>query len=201
MFGDVFIHLIPELAEDGFSVVTSFIILGGIALFFIIEKLIHWRHCHEPVCEGHNPALASINLIGDGVHNYIDGIIIAASYLISIPVGIATTVAVLLHEIPQEVGDFGVLVHAGYSKSKALFYNFITALVALLGGATVLFLHQYTNNIESFLVPLAAGGFIYIAGVDLIPELHKESKTKKSFSQFLALVLGIAVMGLLLFFE
>ena len=200
LFGDVFIHLLPEIVEEvGFGLRISVYVMMGIGFFFIIEKFIHWRHCHIPNSKEHIHPFAMMNLFGDGVHNFIDGIIIGASYLASIPVGIATTIAVILHEIPSEIGDFGVLMHGGFSKSKALFYNFITALTAVVGAVVSLVISSYVENFTTFLIPFAAGGFIYIAGSDLIPELHKEVEVKKSLLQFIAIVLGVLVMILLLF--
>jgi len=201
LFGDAFIHLLPEVIEEfGFGVNISIYVLLGIGCFFIIEKFIHWRHCHI-TSEEHVHPFAMMNLVGDGVHNFIDGLIIAASYLVSIPVGIATTLAVILHELPQEIGDFGVLLHGGFSKGKALFYNFVTALTAVLGAIVSLLISSYVENITMFLIPFAAGGFIYIAGSDLIPEIHKEVEVKKSLLQFIAIVLGVLVMLLLLLLE
>lgn len=200
LFGDAFIHLLPEIiGEFGFGVNISIYVLLGIGLSFIIEKFIHWRHCHIPTSEEHIHPFALMNLFGDGVHNFIDGLIIGASYLASIPVGIATTIAVILHELPQEIGDFGVLLHGGFSKGKALFFNFVTALTAVFGAVVALLIGSFTENITIFLVPFAAGTFIYIAGSDLIPEIHKEVEVKKSLLQFIAIVLGVLVMLLLLF--
>src|SRR3989338_3847877 len=136
LLGDVFIHLIPELIEKNkFSLTTSISILGGIGIFFILEKFIHWQHCHGNVMQkNHIHSFAYTNLVGDALHNFIDGAVIAATYLVSIPAGLATTIAVVLHEIPQEVGDFGVLIHGGFTKSKALVLNFLSALPPLLGA-------------------------------------------------------------------
>lgn len=203
LFGDAFIHLLPELIEEtgGFSLKISFLILGGIGAFFILEKVIHWQHCHIPISKEHTHPFAIMNLIGDGIHNFIDGLIIGASYIVSIPVGIATTIAVALHEIPQEIGDFGVLLHGGFSKAKALGVNFLSALGAILGAVIALLASSYVENIELFIVPIAIGGFIYIAGSDLIPELHKEFTIKKAILQFLAFSAGIAVMALMIFLE
>lgn len=199
LFGDAFIHLLPEAVEaQGFSMSVSISLLGGIMVFFILEKFIHWRHCHIPTSEHHPHPVALMNLIGDGVHNFIDGLVIGASYMASIPVGIATTLAVILHEIPQEIGDFGVLLHAGYSKKKALFFNFMSALVSVLGVAVVLAFGTKGADLSTYLVPFAAGGFIYIAGSDLIPELHKETNPAKSAVQLIAFIAGIGVMLLLL---
>ncbi|HLC73623.1 MAG TPA: ZIP family metal transporter, partial [Candidatus Nanoarchaeia archaeon] len=170
LLGDVFIHLIPELIEENiFTLKTSFFILGGILLFFVIEKIVHWQHCHIPQNGGHSHPFVVTNLIGDGVHNFLDGLIIGASYLVNIPVGIATTVAVIFHEIPQEIGDFGVLLHGGFSKSKALLFNFLTALTAIVGGVIAVFASNIVPSITDYIIPIAIGGFIYIAGSDLIP--------------------------------
>jgi len=203
LLGDVFIHLLPEIVEEvGFGLNISLYILLGIIVSFVIEKFIHWRHCHIPTTKDHIHPFATMNLVGDMVHNFIDGIIIAVSYLISIPVGIATTMAVIFHEIPQEISDFGVLLHGGFTKAKALFFNFLTALTAILGAVIALLIGSTVENITTFLVPFAAGSFIYIAGSDLIPELHKEEfEWKKSLLQFVAITSGIIVMFGLLFLE
>lgn len=199
LFGDAFIHLLPEIVEEyGFGVNISLSIIAGISFSFLIEKVIHWRHCHMPITKEHVHPFVWMNLWGDIVHNFIDGIIIGASYLVSIPVGIATTIAVILHEIPQEIADFGVLIHGGFSKGKALLINFLSALTSFVGLIIALTLSKYVENLTAFLVPFAAGGFIYIAGSDLIPELHKEVKVSKSLLQFLAFICGIGVMLILL---
>ena len=201
LFGDVFIHLLPEVVEEhGFGLNIGIGVLVGIVLFFILEKFVHWQHCHVPEEKGHvHPFTYSI-LVGDALHNFIDGLIIGASYLVSFPAGVATTLAVLLHEIPQEIGDFGVLVHGGFSKGKAILLNFLSALTAVLGVIVALALSGTIESISLILVPIAAGGFIYIAGSDLIPELHKHSeKFGESLGHLIVFILGILVMGLLLF--
>src|SRR3989338_1735653 len=135
LLGDAFIHLLPEAVKtSGFTIMISLSVLAGIGFSFVAEKIIHWRHCHHPTTSSHPHHLTKMNLVGEGVHNFIDGIIIATSYLISIPVGIATTIAVILHEIPQEISDFGVLVYGGYTRTKALLANFLISLTALLGA-------------------------------------------------------------------
>ncbi len=204
LLGDAFLHLLPEIIEkNGFGTDIALYILGGITSFFVLEKVIHWRHCHENILdETHIHPFAYTNLVGDGLHNFLDGVIVAASYIISVPVGLATTLAVLLHEIPQEIGDFGVLIHAGFSKSKALAVNFVSALFAVLGAILALLLNNYIENLELVLTPLAIGGFIYIAGSDLIPELQKHStKLSHSILQLLAFIAGILVMLALLLIE
>ncbi|MBI2136637.1 ZIP family metal transporter [Candidatus Woesearchaeota archaeon] len=202
LLGDVFIHLLPELVEEyGFGLNMSLYVLSGIVFFFIVEKFIHWHHCHIEPSRDHPHPFALMNLLGDAVHNFIDGMIIAGSYLASLPVGIATTTAVILHEIPTEIGDFGVLLHGGFSKNKALAMNFLSAITAVLGAIVALLLSAYIPNLNKFLIPFTVGVFIYIAGSDLIPELHKEVNVQKSFIQLVTFVLGIVVMVLLLGIE
>lgn len=202
LFGGAFIHLLPEAAERmGFGLKLSLYTLLGIVLFFVLENFIHWRHCHIPTSKRHPHPFGTMNLIGDAFHNLIDGMVIAASYIASTPIGIATTIAVILHEIPQEIGDFGVLIYAGYSKVKALFFNFLSALAAILGAVIVLAVGIKSIEFSSALLPFAAGGFIYIAGSDLIPELKKECYSlSRVFLQLLFLVLGIGVMVAMTFF-
>lgn len=198
LFGGAFIHLLPEAVHEfGFSVNMSLYLLLGIVLFLVLEKFIHWRHCHIPTSEDHPHPFAYINLVGDGVHNFIDGLIIGGSYLVSIPLGITTTIAVILHEIPQEIGDFGVLIHGGFSRKRALLLNFGTALTAVLGAVVALVLGGMVENLTMFLLPFTTGGFIYIAGSDLIPELQKEVELSKSAVQLICFLLGVGVMLLL----
>ena len=203
LLGDAFIHLLPEVIEEsGFTLLVSGFVLSGIFFSFFVEKIIHWNHCHMPITKGHVHTFSIMNLVGDGVHNFIDGLIIGASYLVSIPVGIATTIAVVLHEIPQEIGDFGVLLHGGFTKKKALFSNCLTAITALIGALVALLLSSSVENLVLFLVPFAAGNFIYIACTDLIPELHKDSvKISYSLLQVVFFLLGIAVMFSLILLE
>lgn len=201
LLGDAFLHLIPEAYESQGGDFVSFSIIGGILFFFVLEKAIRWRHCHEEPCEEHPHPFSYVILFGDTVHNFIDGLIIGASYIISIPVGVATTVAVIFHEIPQEIGDFSSLIYGGFSRAKALMYNFITALSAVLGAFLVLLINIDSEKFADHLVPLAAGGFIYIAGTDLIPELHKHTEVRKTVGQILAFIAGVAVMAWLLFLE
>ncbi len=200
LLGDVFIHLVPALAKEGLTLPLSFTLLGGIGFSFIVEKFIHWRHCHLPTTKEHTHPVATMNLVGDGVHNFIDGVVIGASYLVSIPAGIATTLAVFLHEIPQEIGDFGVLLHAGYTRRKALLMNFLLSLTSFL-GVFLVFSFGQTIFMIPYLVAFAAGNFVYIAGSDLIPELHKEIGLKPAFYQFISLLMGIMIMALLILIE
>jgi zinc and cadmium transporter len=203
LIGDVFIHILPEIVADGpqFFPIASLIIVAGLLLSFVLEKIIHWRHCHDADCVDHVKPFGIMNLVGDGMHNFIDGVLIAGSYLVSVQAGIATTIAVALHEIPQEIGDYAVLLHSGYSKSRALFLNIITALVAVAGALFVVTLTSTLPNIEKYFLPVVAGNFLYIAVADLLPELHKQTRLKDSGLQLLSVCAGIALMFLLTFIE
>ncbi len=207
LFGDALLHLIPEIFESAAEPTTAALwILVGIIVLFALEKFLHWDHHHEldscPDCDhSHIHPLGKINLVADGLHNFLDGIAIAASFLASIPLGLATTLAVILHEIPQEIGDFGILLHAGYSKRQALWFNLLSALAAVLGALLVFALGTQLVAVQSILLPLAAGSFLYIAGSDLVPELHKTRDLKKSLIQAVAFILGIGLMYLLLWLE
>lgn len=160
-----------------------------------MERYLHWRHCHEEgECKIH--AFTYLNLVGDGFHNFIDGMVIAASFLVSLKLGLVTTLAIVLHEIPQELGDFAVLVYGGFTKKKALLFNFASALMAVLGAVIGYLVTDLVKNFASFILPFTAGGFIYIATSDLIPELHKENDLKRSTAAFLAFLLGIIFMAL-----
>lgn len=202
LLGDAFIHLLPEVVEDeGFGLDVSISVLAGILMFFALEKLIYWRHCHILTSDSHVHTFSYMNLIGDGVHNLIDGMIIAGSFMVSTSLGVATAVAVILHEVPQEIGDFSVLVYGGFKKRRAIFYNLMAALTSVVGAVIILVLGEELTNLHLILVPFTAGGFIYIAGTDLIPELKKETKFSISAAQMLALIMGIAVMLALILFE
>ena len=194
LIGDAFIHLLPEaLEKSGHS--TFYYAMVGMVSFFVMEKFLYWRHCHEEICTVHT--FASLNLIGDGIHNFIDGMIITASFILSYDLGVTTTLAVIFHEIPQEIGDFGVLIYGGFSKRKALACNFISALTAVVGSIVTYYSASYFHGVEGFLVPFAAGGFIYIAATDLLPELHKRTRAKESLIQLVAILTGIGLMSAL----
>lgn len=195
LIGGAFLHILPEALEKTKSISVFYYLILGIVLFFMMERYFYWRHCHEEgVCEVH--AFTYLNLIGDGFHNFIDGMVIAASFIVSVKLGIATTLAVILHEIPQELGDFAVLVHGGFTKKKALLCNFISALMAMIGAIVAYFITDIASGFANFILPLTAGGFIYIATSDLIPEIHKEKDLKRSTSAFIAFIFGIAFMAL-----
>ncbi|MCD6495884.1 MAG: ZIP family metal transporter [Candidatus Aenigmarchaeota archaeon] len=191
LLSGAFFHLLAESLEV-LQVQTSFMILiGAFSSFYLLERFLHWHHCHEEECEVHS--FTYMILIGDGVHNFIDGLVIAASFLVSVPFGVITTLLIIGHEIPQELGDFGVLVHGGFGRTKALLFNFASQLTCVLGGIAGFMM----GSIESFtamLLPFAAGGFIYIAASDLIPELHKELSLSKSFMHFIFFAIGVTFM-------
>lgn len=191
LMGGAFLHLIPESVEK-FGGNIFIYILVGFVLFFLVEKILRWRHCHKQKCPIHT--FAYMNLLGDGVHNFIDGLIIAASFVVNIPLGITTTIAVALHEIPQEIGDFGVLVYGGFKKTKALMLNFMTALTAIVGGIVGYYVSGISQTFVMFLLPFAAGGFIYIAASDLIPEIRKEPSISKSLLNLVIFIIGILIM-------
>ena len=201
LLGDAFIHLIPEaFSEIKDVMLASILIISGILIFFALEKFLHWHHHGEDKEESHIHPVGRLILFSDSIHNFMDGMIIGASFLISIPVGLATTLAVILHEIPQEIGDFTVLLHAGYTKMRALWLNFLSALLAIAGVLIVLALGK-EQSLTLWISPIAAGGFIYIAIADLIPELHKTKELKYSILQIVAVVIGILAMVALTFVE
>lgn len=195
LIGGAFLHLIPEaLGKSNYNTVFLFVILGFL-IFFLIEKVFHWRHCHDRTCKVHS--FAYMSLYGDAVHNFIDGLIIAASFIASPGLGITSLFAIALHEIPQEISDFGVLVYGGMKKKTALFFNFITALTAVVGGILGFFLFSHIQGTLIFLISIAAGGFIYISASDLIPEIRKETKISRSILHIVIIILGIIAMALI----
>lgn len=205
LFGDVFIHLLPEIARtNGFGIGVSISFISGVVLFFILEKAVHvqqYHHKHD-ICEHGKKQIkpvAYMSLIVSTFHNFLDGLVIAAAYMINLPAGLGTTFAVGFHEIPHEVGSFSILLHGGFKRTNALFVNFLSALAAILGALLVFLLGNFIQNIEIILVPIAAGGLLYIAGSDLIPELHKEEcGFGVSLLQVIFFILGVALMLLLL---
>ncbi len=194
LMGGAFLHLLPEAVEM-YGVESVFLYtLTGFAVFFLLERYLYWRHCHDGVCDVH--IFTYLNLFGDAAHNFIDGLIIAAAFMTEIKLGVVTTLAVVFHEIPQEIGDFGILVYGGFSKKKALLFNFMCALMAVLGALLGYFLYNAIDNVSLFLIPFTAGGFIYIAASDLIPELHKQKDAKRANLAFITFILGLAFMAL-----
>jgi zinc and cadmium transporter len=201
LLGNAFIHLIPEALEGAPGILTSILVIVGILLFFVLEKILHWHHHGEDSGDQEIHPVGRLVLFSDGVHNFIDGIIIGASFLVSIPIGLATTLAVILHEIPQEIGDFAVLLHSGYTKTRALWLNFLSALLAVAGVVIALTFGGIIEILSLRLLPVAAGGFIYIAVADLIPELQKTKEQKYSVLQFFAVIVGVGAMAILALLE
>jgi zinc and cadmium transporter len=202
LFGDVFFHLLPEAyhtPDHGTS--AAGLVLAGILAFFILEKCLRWQHAHHLYDATHIDPVGYMNLIADGLHNLMDGALIGAAYQSSFPVGLATTIAVILHEIPQEFGDFGILLHAGFRMTQALWWNFVSASLAIVGAIGALVLGAQVHGFATGMLPLAAGGFLYIAGSDLLPELQQERALGKSLVQFAALSGGVGVMWLLTWLE
>ncbi|MBI4095808.1 MAG: ZIP family metal transporter [DPANN group archaeon] len=200
LLGAAFLDLLPEAASAPHSNIFFFTLIG-ILSFFLIELYFHWHHHHHVQNNNkikHTHAVGYLNLIGDGLHNFIDGAIIAASFLASVPLGIVTTLAVIAHEIPQEFGDFGILLYSGFPKAKALLFNFLTALTAVAGAIVAYFASSTIENLTYVLIPFAAGSFIYIATADIMPEIHKH-KSKgilESIGQITALFAGVAIIWL-----
>jgi len=192
LIGGAFLHLLPEAAEKIETEGLFFMSLLSFIVFFLIEKLLHWRHCHKDNCIIHT--FGYMNLFGDSIHNFIDGFIIASVFIADFKLGVITTLAIALHEIPQEVGDFGVLLHSGFSKIKALIWNYAVALTVILGGVAGYFISFRSENIIKYLLPFAAGGFIYIAASDLMPEIRKEPIIKKSIISFAVFLFGIGII-------
>lgn len=200
LLGSVFIHFLPEMAEHGYSLTVGLSVLVGFLAFFILERFIHWHHNHEEITGAENKAhshayhLAPLNILGDGVHNFLDGMVIAGSYLVSIPLGIVATISIIFHEVPQEIADFGVLLYTGMSKKKAVFFNVLSAITAIIGGIVGVLLAGNTEGFSTFIIPFAAGSFIYIAASNLVPEIHRHCKTWESILHVLAIIAGIGIM-------
>ena len=202
MMGATFLHILPEAIHELPRHETAFeMVLVGIFVFFIFETYLYWYHCHAGHWHKHRhktkchiKPMGVLNLFGDALHNFTDGIIVGASFLVSIPLGVISSIAVAAHEIPQELGDFGVLVFSGFSMKKALFFNFLSALTAILGAVATFYFASIIENLTAYLIPFAAGGFLYIAGTDLMSELKEEPEIKKATWQVIIFLIGIAVM-------
>lgn len=192
--GDAFLHLIPDAAARTNNLENVLVgVLGGILLFFFVEKVVRWRHQYASHTTDVKP-LASMNLIGDAVHNFIDGTLIAGSFLASPVIGLTTTLAIIVHEIPQEIGDTGALIYSGYTPKKAVWLNFLCSLTCVVGAVLTLLLGTWLNLPVVHLMPIAAGGFIYIAACDLIPELHNSVRTRHQIGQGIIILCGIGFM-------
>jgi zinc and cadmium transporter len=198
LLGGAFFHMIPASIEVlGDPLLVSLLVVAGFTLFFLLEYFLHWHQCHIPEHERQKP-LVYLVLLGDGLHNFIDGLAIAGAFLIDIRLGVATWLAAAAHEIPQELGDFGVLVHSGLSKSRALLLNVLSALTFLVGG---LLTYAFSSVINvAWLVPLAAGNFLYISASDLVPEVHKHVDGPRSLVLLVAFFAGLALLLALRFY-
>jgi zinc and cadmium transporter len=196
LLGNVFFHLIPESFETIENKgLIAILTLSGILSFFVLEKFLHWHHGHDVGhMDQHPKSYGYISLFADGVHNFTDGILIAAGWMAGPEIGMATTLTVVLHEIPQEISDFGILIHAGFTAKRALWLNFYAALTAVLGTVITLMIGTKVQSLSHWVLPFAAGGFIYLAGTDLMPELNKEKSSLNSLVQLLMIIAGLALM-------
>lgn len=193
------LHMIPEaIAAIGLKTSVFLWVLVGFSLFFLLEQFIHWHHCHRAPSE-HKQPVTYLILVADGLHNFLGGLAIGGAFIIDIRVGIVTWLVAAAHEIPQELGDFGILIHGGWDKMKALWFNFLSALTIVLGGLLVYFLAGKIDT--SFLLPFAAGNFIYIAASDLIPEIKHRDKIKQNLVHFLAFIAGILLIWAVKFID
>lgn len=194
LLGDAFFHLLPESNLLISSVLVSALTIVGILLFFALEKIVRWRHCHSSDCHHDHPTVA-VNVVGELFHNFIDGVLISSSFYVSYPLGLTTAFAVLSHEIPQEIGNFSVYQHLGVSLKKSLAFNLLSSFFSLLGVFFVALVGLKFQNFSGYILPITAGGFIYLAASDLIPELHRhEPKILSSFLQLFFVILGVLLM-------
>ncbi|MEK6914518.1 MAG: ZIP family metal transporter [Nanoarchaeota archaeon] len=191
LLGGVFFHFIPESLEEISIIKTTILTILGFIIFLSLEKFLHWHHCHTEKCHEHT--FTYLLIYGDAIHNFIDGLIIASSFIISVPVGIITSSLIIAHELPQEISDFAVLIYGGFTKKKALIYNFLSQLTAIIGGVLGYFFLSIKDQ-AIFLIPISAGGFLYIAISDLIPEIFKEKDIKKIIINLIFIILGISLL-------
>jgi len=203
LIGGAFLHLIPEaileMNVNETSLLTMFTyLLAGFCSFFVLEQVIRWHHHHATSHPKIMP-FSYLILLSDGIHNFIDGLVIAASFIVSFPIGISTAVAIAIHEIPQEIGDFGVLIYGGIKKRRALILNFISAITVIFGGVTGYLLKSWIGESIVFLLPFAAGNFIYISSTDLIPEIRYKESPIQSFVRLIVFLAGIGVMAVIRF--
>ena len=202
LLGAAFLEILPHALEHGHPDRMAATVLFGILVFFVLEKLVLWRHCHHDHCEAHDAQAPAhdhgrsglLILVGDTFHNFVDGILIAAAFLENTQLGIVTALAIIAHEIPQEVGDYLILLHSGYSKLKALVFNLLSSLATLLGAMLAYFALSELNEWIPTLLALAAASMIYVAVADLIPGLHKRTDLRATVQQVLLIGLGIATI-------
>ena len=194
LLGAAFLGMIPHGLQQATPIAISGTVLIGIVIFFTLEKLIIWRHCHDTECEVHSAA-APLILVGDAFHNFVDGFVITAAFLTSVPLGIAASLAVIAHEIPQEVGDFAILLDNGYSKKRALFMNTLSSLTTLPGAMIAYFFLGTAQEAVPFILALSAASFIYIAVADLVPVLHRKTGITATLKQLGLMLAGIATIA------
>ncbi len=208
LLGAAFLEVLPNAIEaQGSAGTTTAIVLAGILVFFVLEKLVLWRHCHDDHCEGHDAHAAAgdhgrsglLILVGDTFHNFVDGVLIAAAFMQDVRLGMVTALAIIAHEIPQEVGDFLILLHSGYSRVKALAFNLLSSLATLVGGLLAYFALSAVKGVVPVFLALAAASMIYVAVADLIPGLHKRTELRATLQQVLLIAAGIASILLVRF--
>jgi zinc and cadmium transporter len=195
LLGAAFLGMIPTSLQQATPIAISGTVLAGIILFFFLEKVVIWRHCHEVECEVHGTA-GPLILIGDAFHNFVDGFVISAAFLTSVPLGIAASLAVIAHEVPQEVGDFAILLENGYSRPRALVLNTLSSLTTLPGAVIAYFFLGAAREAVPFILALSAASFIYIAIADLVPSLHRQSGLKSALAQFVLILAGIGTIAI-----
>jgi zinc and cadmium transporter len=193
MLGVSLLAILPEALARLPSVRVFATLLAGILLFFVLEKLVLWRHCHTNDCEVHGSEVPLV-LIGDAFHNFVDGAVVATAVMTSIPLGLSTAIAVAAHEIPQEVGDFAILLHAGYSRRRALVMNMMSGVAGAAGAIGALIAFDFIPRLLPYFLALAAASFLYVAMADLIPGLHRGRTDASSFRQILLVAAGIGTM-------
>lgn len=199
LLGNSIFHLLPEAFKSlGNPSVVALLFLSGIMVLFMLEKFLHWRHDHSLESNpGQIKTFGYVSLMADSFHNFTDGILIGAAWLVSPEIGIATTLAIIMHEVPQEISDYAILIHAGFEKKKALMVNFFAAISAVLGTLLSLIAGGAIEGFSYYILAFSAGGFIYLACSDLIPELHKKNSTRNSLGQLAGIFAGIALMYLI----
>mgnify|MGYP006281992703 CR=1 FL=1 len=195
LVGGAFLHLLPRaIAEAGTDDTLPLFLslIGGFCLFYVLEQFLHWHH-HHSTTHAHDP-VSSLVLLSDTLHNFVDGLVVAGAFLVDVPLGVTTTLAIALHEVPQEIGDFGVLVYSGFDRRRALVLNYLTQSTVVLGGVVGVLLGDVVTGLPTVVLPFAAGNFVYIASSDLIPEIKGETDVVRSVLYFLVFLAGIAFM-------
>jgi zinc and cadmium transporter len=197
LLGAAFLGMIPKALALSSALPVSATILCGILLFFLLEKSVIWRHCHDDNCEIHTRA-GTLIIFGDAFHNFVDGVVIAAAFMTDRSFGVATTLAIFAHEIPQEMGDFAILLESGYTRQKAFFYNLLSQAASLLGAVIAYFSLKTTQVAVPYVLAISAASFIYVALADLIPGLHRNSNVRAGITQFVLILLGIGTIAFFL---